>query len=46
MSNHFSESRDDNYVSSAMYPEYPTKDWLGKSCWLIHGKTAQRSSKA
>jgi len=34
MSNHFSELRNHNYVSSAMYPEYPRKDWWGKSCWL------------
>jgi len=27
MSNHFSELRDHNYVSSVMYPECPTKDW-------------------
>ena len=31
MSNHFSELRDHNYVSPAMYPECSTKDW---SCWL------------
>jgi len=40
MPNHFSELRDHNLVrqcrpiSSAMYPECSTKDWLGKSCWL------------
>jgi len=30
----FSELRDHNYVSSAMYLECPTKDWWGKLCWL------------
>ena len=34
MSKHFSELREHNYVSSAMYPECSTKDWWGKSCLL------------
>ena len=34
VSNHFSELREHNYVSSATYPECSTKDWWGKSCWL------------
>jgi len=34
MSKHFSELRERNHVSSARYPECPTEDWWGKSCWL------------
>jgi len=34
MSNHFSKLRDQNCVSSALYPECPAEDWLGKFCWL------------
>ena len=34
MSKHFSELREHNHVSSAMYPQCPTKDWWGKCCWL------------
>ena len=34
MSNHLSELRYHSYVSSARYPECPTKDWRDKSCWL------------
>jgi len=34
MSNHLSKLRYHSYVSSAMYPECPTKDWRGTSCWL------------
>jgi len=45
MSNHFSELRERNYVSSAMCPECPTKEWRGKSCWLNPRKATQRSSK-
>jgi len=33
MSYHFSELRDHSYVSSAVCPECPTKDWRGKSYW-------------
>jgi len=34
MSSHFSELRDPRYVSSAMYPECPRKDWPTKSFGL------------
>ena len=34
MSNHFSESRDRSYISSAMWPEFPEKDWGSKSFGL------------
>jgi len=29
----------------AMCPESPSDDWLGKSCWLNHGKAAKSSPK-
>jgi len=34
MSNHLSQLRDHSHIGSAMCPEYHTKDWRGKSCWL------------
>jgi len=34
MSSHFSESRDPSYVSWAICPECPAKDWRRKSLWL------------
>ena len=33
-SKHFFELREHNHVSSAKFPECPTKDWWGNSCWL------------
>ena len=52
MPTHFSESRDPSYVSSAMCPECPRKDWRSKPFGLqsihgkaFHGKAAQTSSK-
>ena len=43
MSNHFSESRDPSYVSSAMCPECPGKDWRSKSFRLQSTPTGKRS---
>jgi len=34
MPNHLSEMRNHSYVISTMYPECPTQDWRGVSCWL------------
>jgi len=34
MLSHFSESSDPSYVSSAMCPECPPKEWRTKSFWL------------
>jgi len=47
MSSHFSESRDPSYVSSAMCPECPRKEWRTKSFkpQSTHRKAAQSSSK-
>jgi len=40
MWNHFSsELKKHRYIGSAMCPEYPTKDWRGKSTWLNQWKS-------
>ena len=41
-SSHFSESREPSYVSSAMCPECPAKDWRRKSFWLQSTNTRDR----
>ena len=42
MSSHVSESRDPSYVSSAMYPECPRKEWRTKSFRLQPTPTGKR----
>ena len=42
MSRHSSETRDPSYVSSAMWPECPRKDWRSKSFGLQSTPTGKR----
>ena len=42
MSSHFSELRDPSYVSLAMWPKFPRKDWRTKSFGLQSTPTGER----